>query len=75
MEKKNLSRFKVRHIKPKIVATIDSEGENQDWFDLNLSVEYDNIKVPIDKIWKAWTQGKRYIQLKDAHMPVYLIRG
>ncbi len=62
---KNLSRFKVRHIKPKIVATIDTEGENQDWFDLKLEVEYDNFKVPIDKIWKAWTQGKRYIQLKD----------
>jgi non-specific serine/threonine protein kinase len=21
--------------------------------------------VPIEKIWKAWTQGKRYVQLKD----------
>ncbi len=62
---KNLSRFKVRHIKPKIVASIDTEGENHDWFELKLTVEYDNIKVPIDKIWKAWTQGKRYIQLKD----------
>lgn len=62
---KNLSRFKVRHVKPKIVASIESQDEREDWFDLNLSVEYDNIKVPIEKIWKAWTQGKRYIQLKD----------
>ncbi len=62
---KNLSRFKVRHVKPRIVASVDSEEENQDWFELNLSVEYDNIRVPIEKVWKAWTQGKRYIQLKD----------
>ncbi len=62
---KNLSRFKVRHVKPKIVASVDTEGENQDWFELTLSVEYDNMRVPIEKVWKAWTQGKRYIQLKD----------
>jgi non-specific serine/threonine protein kinase len=28
-------------------------------------VDYDGMSVPIDKIWKAWTQGKRYVQLKD----------
>ena len=28
-------------------------------------MEYDDQRVPIEKIWKAWTQKKRYVQLKD----------
>ncbi|MDD4952566.1 MAG: SNF2 helicase associated domain-containing protein, partial [Desulfovibrionaceae bacterium] len=60
----NLSRYKVRAAKPKIVAELETDEENK-WFNLDLAVEYDNQKVPIDKIWKAWTSGKRYVQLKD----------
>jgi non-specific serine/threonine protein kinase len=62
---KNLSRYKVRHSKPKVVAEVARDEEDSNWFDLEINVEYDQISVPIDKIWKAWTQGKRYVQLKD----------
>ena len=39
--------------------------EEEKWFTLDLTVDYEGQKVPIEKIWKAWTQGKRYVQLKD----------
>lgn len=62
---KNLSRYKVRLSQPNIVATVEQDEEDEKWFDLDLAVEYDDVRVPIDKIWNAWTQGKRYVQLKD----------
>ncbi len=61
---KNLTKYKVRASKPEIVAEVETDEENK-WFNLDLSVQYDNQKVPIEKIWQAWTQGKRYVQLKD----------
>ncbi len=61
---KNLTRYKVRLTQPNVVAEVESDEEEK-WFNLELTVEYDDQKVPIEKIWKAWTQGKRYVQLKD----------
>ena len=61
---KNLTRYKVRLTQPVIVAKLESKEEDK-WFNLDLAVEYDDQRVPIDKIWKAWTQKKRYVQLKD----------
>ncbi len=61
---KDLTRYKVRLSQPVIVASVESKEEEK-WFTLDLNVQYDDQKVPIDKIWKAWTQGKRYVQLKD----------
>ena len=61
---KNLTRYKVRLSTPVIVAEVESKEEEK-WFNLDLQVAYDDQRVPIEKIWKAWTQGKRYVQLKD----------
>ena len=61
---KDLARYKVRLTPPNVVATVETQEEDK-WFNLEINVEYDGISVPIDKIWKAWTQGKRYVQLKD----------
>jgi non-specific serine/threonine protein kinase len=61
---KNLSRYKVRLSPPRVVAQVESKEENT-WFNVDIVVEYDDISVPIEKIWKAWSQGKRYVQLKD----------
>jgi non-specific serine/threonine protein kinase len=61
---RNLTRYKVRLATPVIVAKVESKEEDK-WFNLDLAVEYDEQRVPIDKIWKAWTSGKRYVQLKD----------
>ena len=61
---KDLTRYKVRLTPPNVVASVES-GEDDKWFNLDIDIEYDDIKVPIDVIWKAWSQGKRYVQLKD----------
>ncbi|WP_457571230.1 SNF2-related protein [Desulfovulcanus sp.] len=60
----NLTRYKVRLSPPNVVAKVETK-EKDKWFNLDIVVEYDDIQVPIEKIWKAWTQGKRYVQLKD----------
>jgi len=62
---KNLTRYKVRLATPVVVGEIKSEDEGEKWFNLELSVDYEGQKVPIEKIWEAWTKGKRYVQLKD----------
>ena len=61
---KNLTRYKVRATAPNIVAEVESKEEEK-WFNLDLAVEYDGQKVPIEDIWAAWTAGKRYVQLRD----------
>ncbi len=62
---KNLKKYKVRHVPPKISAKVERDKEETNWFNVDLNVEYGDISVPIEKIWKAWVKGKRYIQLKD----------
>lgn len=61
---KKLTRFKVRLVTPQIVAEVKSKKEDS-LFSLDLSVDYGGENVPIDKIWKAWSTGKRYVQLRD----------
>ncbi len=61
---KALSRYKVRTSQSVITATVESE-ENEKWFNLDIEIEYDGQSVALEKIWKAWTKGKRYVQLKD----------
>lgn len=61
---KNLTRYKVRLSKPVITAVVESNEEDR-WFNLNIDVQYDGQSVPLEKIWKAWVEGKRYTQLKD----------
>jgi non-specific serine/threonine protein kinase len=61
---KNLTRYKVRLSKPNITAVIES-NEKDRWFNLNIDITYDGQNVPLEKIWKAWIEGKRYTQLTD----------
>ncbi len=61
---KALSRYKMRQTQATINAEIKS-NEKEKWFALDISVDYDGQSLPLDKIWKAWTRGKRYVQLKD----------
>jgi len=61
---KALSRYKVRTSKAVITAQVTS-NEQKKWFSLDVSVEYDGQSLPLEKIWKAWSRGKRYVQLKD----------
>lgn len=59
-----LSRYKVRTTTPTINASIQS-NEQEKWFSLDVNVEYEGQSLPLEKIWKAWLKGKRYVQLKD----------
>ena len=59
-----LSRYKMRTTKSTISAEVVS-NEKEKWFSLEISVDYDGQSLPLEKIWKAWTRGKRYVQLKD----------
>jgi len=59
-----LTRYKVRLSQPVITAEVKSD-EKEKWFNLEIDVQYDGQSVSLEKIWKAWTQGKRYVQLKD----------
>ncbi len=61
---KALSRYKVRTTASTIVAQVTS-NEKEKWFSLDISVDYDGQSLPLEKVWKAWTRGKRYVQLKD----------
>ena len=59
-----LTRYKVRLSRPVITAEVKSD-EKEKWFNLDIDIQYDGQSVPLEKIWRAWTQGKRYVQLKD----------
>ncbi len=61
---KALSRFKVRLSQPVIEATLKS-NESEKWFNLDITVQYDDQNIALEKVWKAWVEGKRYVQLKD----------
>lgn len=61
---KALSRYKMRTASSTIVAQVTS-NEKEKWFSLDVSVDYEGQSLPLEKIWKAWARGKRYVQLKD----------
>ena len=61
---KALSRYKVRNSQAVIQANVQSD-EKSKWFTLDVTIDYDGQSLPLEKIWKAWTRGKRYVQLKD----------
>ena len=54
----------VRMAQPSITAKVES-NEKEKWFSLDISVEYDGQRLPLERIWKAWVRGRRYVQLKD----------
>ncbi|MDR0827615.1 MAG: DEAD/DEAH box helicase [Desulfovibrio sp.] len=60
----SLTRYKVHLSQPVITAEVKS-NEREKWINLDINIKYDGQSVPLEKIWKAWTQGKRYVQLKD----------
>ncbi|GHU99025.1 Snf2 family protein [Deltaproteobacteria bacterium] len=59
-----LTRYKVRAAKSFVTADVTS-NEKEKWFSLDINVSYEGQSLPLEKIWKAWTRGKRYVQLKD----------
>lgn len=61
---KALTRYKVRIAQPVITAKVES-NEKEKWFSLDIGVEYDGQNLPLERIWKAWARGRRYVQLKD----------
>jgi non-specific serine/threonine protein kinase len=60
----SLTRYKVRLSQPVILSQVVFD-EKKKWFTLDIDIQYEGQNVPLEKIWKAWTQGRRYVQLKD----------
>ncbi|CAK7039688.1 MAG: hypothetical protein DELT_00727 [Desulfovibrio sp.] len=61
---KALSRYKVRLSQP-VISTVLTSNEKEKWFNLDVTVQYDEQNIALEEVWKAWAQGKRYVQLKD----------
>ncbi|SBV92608.1 SNF2-related protein [uncultured delta proteobacterium] len=61
---KALSRYKVRLSQP-VINTVLTSNEKDKWFNLDVTVQYDEQNVALEEVWRAWVQGKRYVQLKD----------
>ncbi|MDR2851114.1 MAG: DEAD/DEAH box helicase [Desulfovibrio sp.] len=59
-----LTRYKVRATKSVITAAVVSKPDEK-CFSLDISVDYNEQSLPLNKIWKAWVRGKRYVQLND----------
>lgn len=69
----SLVRFKVRRSKGDFSVNISSE---EDWFDIELNLEFDGVSVTLEELKKALRANKKYIKLRDntiARLPEKLI--
>ena len=57
-----LSKLKVRRSTPKIITKVSSD---LDWFDLNIEIDFDGLRVSYFELAKSIKKGKKYIQLHD----------
>ncbi len=57
-----LSKLKVRRSTPKIITKVSSD---LDWFDLNIEIDFDGLRVSYLELAKSIKKGKKYIQLHD----------
>ncbi|HHE54160.1 MAG TPA: DEAD/DEAH box helicase, partial [Caldithrix abyssi] len=58
----NLEKLKVKRVAPKIISKVTSD---LDWFDLNVELDFDGLRVSYFEISKALKSKKKYIQLTD----------
>jgi len=69
-----LVRFKVNRKKPSINMTVSSEI---DWFDLDLDIDFDGVKLTLAELKKTLKQQKKFVKLKDgsiARLPEKLLQ-
>lgn len=74
MGEESLVRFKINRSKPHINMSLSSEV---DWFDLDLTIEYDGIVLSLDELKRALKGQKKYVKLKNhtiARLPDKLIQ-
>ncbi len=60
-----LSRYNKVHKSSNVITATVESNEQEKWFTLNIEIEYDGQSLPLERIWRAWLKGKRYVQLKD----------
>lgn len=73
MGEENLVRFKVKRASANFGVNISSE---EDWFDIELNLEFDGVPVSLEELKKALRAQKKYVKLKDgtiARLPEKLI--
>jgi non-specific serine/threonine protein kinase len=74
MGEESLVRLRVNRKKPKVSMALSSE---MDWFDLNLSIEFDGVPLTLAELKKALQKEKKFVRLKDgsiARLPENLIQ-
>ena len=74
MGEESLTKLKVNRGKPKIGISLSSDI---DWFDLELSIEFDGVPLTLAELKKALQQQKRFVKLKNgsiARLPEKLIQ-
>ncbi|MEX2399262.1 MAG: DEAD/DEAH box helicase [Rhodothermales bacterium] len=57
-----LTRYKVRRSKPKLSVAVQS---GIDWFDLNVVLDYDGIRLNLQEILEAVRENADYVTLRD----------
>ena len=70
----SLTKLRVNRKRPKISMALSSEV---DWFDLNLTIEFDGVPLTLAELKKALQKGKRFVRLKNgsiARLPEKLIQ-
>jgi len=59
-----LDKLKVRRASAKIVSTVSS---GQDWFDLQVEIDFDGMRVSVEQILKSHNRNKNYITLNNGY--------
>jgi non-specific serine/threonine protein kinase len=59
-----LDKLKVRRAAAKLVSTVSS---GQDWFDLQVEIDFDGMRVSVEQILKNHNRNKNYITLNNGY--------
>jgi non-specific serine/threonine protein kinase len=74
MGEESLVRFRVKRSRPSVGMSLSSEI---DWFDLNLEIDFDGVKLTLEELKKAIQKDKKFVRLRDgsiARLPDKLIQ-
>jgi non-specific serine/threonine protein kinase len=70
----SLARFRVNRKKPVVSMSVSSDI---DWFDLNMSIEFNGVPLTLEELKKALQREKKFVRLRDgsiARLPEKLIQ-
>lgn len=59
---KNLHHYRVRRLPPRVQVAVAS---GQDWFDLELDIDFEGVKLNIEELRRAFLHGSHFVRLAD----------